>query len=52
MTADIIDKTSNGVKGKEFFICGPQGMMKALRKQLREKGVANRSIHTEEFAMS
>jgi predicted ferric reductase len=52
MTADIIEKTSNGVKGKEFFICGPPGMMKALRKQLREKGLPNRTIHTEEFAMS
>jgi predicted ferric reductase len=36
----------------EFFICGPPGMMVALRKQLRAVGVKNSTIHTEEFSMS
>lgn len=37
---------------KEIFICGPPPMMKSLRKQLRQAGVKNKQIHSEEFAMS
>jgi predicted ferric reductase len=52
LTADFIEKTSGGVTGKEIFICGPPGMMSALRSQFRHKQIPNTSIHTEEFAMS
>lgn len=52
LTADIIDKKSNGLTGKDFYVCGPPVMMKSMRKQLVSKGVANWQIHSEEFSMS
>jgi predicted ferric reductase len=51
LTADYIEKQSEGLAGKDIFICGPPGMMKAMRTQLRAKGIPNRMIHSEEFAM-
>lgn len=52
LTADVIAEHSNGLKDKEIFICGPPPMMKALRKQLKQKGVMGSMVHSEEFAMS
>ena len=52
LTATIISEKSKGLNDKDFFICGPPVMMKALRKQLRDKGVLNYKIHSEEFSMS
>ena len=52
ITADFVSKTSNGLKGKEIFICGPPGMMKAMRQQMKVLGVSNANIHSEEFSMS
>ncbi len=52
LNADFIEKNSSGTKGKDFYICGPPGMMKSLREQLRQKHVPGTSIHSEEFAMS
>ncbi len=49
LTADWIIEHCGGVEGKEIFICGPPGMMRALRQQLRAKGVHKYNIHTEEF---
>ncbi len=52
LNADFIEKTSQGLQSKEIFICGPPPMMKALKKQLKDKQVLSSVIHTEEFAMS
>lgn len=52
LTAAKIKEMCGGLDGKEIFICGPPPMMKALRAQLRELGVPNRKIHSEEFAMT
>jgi predicted ferric reductase len=53
LTAEVIQKTSGQFDNQTvFLICGPPPMMKALRRQLRELGVANKAIHTEEFSLS
>lgn len=52
LNADYIEQISGSVKGKDIFICGPDGMMKSLRQQFKDKGVPGTHIHTEEFAMS
>jgi ferredoxin-NADP reductase len=51
LTATKIKDMCDGVEGKEIFLCGPPPMMKALRTQLRELGVPNHRIHSEEFSM-
>lgn len=52
ISADYIAETCGGLQGKEIFLCGPPPMMKALKKQLRAKGVKSINIHSEEFSMS
>ncbi len=52
LTGEKIKEMCGGLDGKEIFICGPPPMMKALRAQLRELGVPDRKIHSEEFAMT
>lgn len=52
LTADIIESKSGSLVGKEIFICGPPPMMKALKSQLRKKGIPPSVIHSEEFAMT
>jgi len=44
-----IDKITKGISQKDFFLCGPPGMMKALRAQLLANGIPNKDIHSEEF---
>ncbi len=51
LTSDIILAKTKDTSQTTYMICGPGAMMKALRSQLREAGVANRSIHTEEFSL-
>lgn len=52
LDAATIAKIVPDVKSRHIFICGPPPMMKSLRKQLREIGVKNSNIHTEEFTLS
>jgi predicted ferric reductase len=52
LSATYINEKAGGVAGKEIFLCGPPPMMKALRAQLKEMGVPNSKIHSEEFSMS
>ncbi len=52
LSGKYINETSGGVSGKDFLLCGPPPMMKAIRKQLRDLGVPNSRIHSEEFSMS
>ncbi len=53
LTAQYIEThIEGGFSGKEIFLCGPPAMMKAMRGQIRDKGIPNRKIHSEEFVMS
>ncbi|MCA9323755.1 ferric reductase-like transmembrane domain-containing protein [Candidatus Saccharibacteria bacterium] len=53
LTADFVEsQVDGGFAGKELFLCGPPPMMKSMRAQIRGKGIPNRKIHSEEFAMS
>lgn len=52
LSADAIVKESQGVLGKEIFLCGPPPMMKALRDQFAKWKVPVARIHSEEFALS
>jgi predicted ferric reductase len=49
LTADIVEKRAGGLTGKKIFICGPEGMMNALKNQFLAKGVPNESIIFEQF---
>lgn len=51
ITAEYVSKNSKVFKSSTFFICGPSGFMKDLRKQLVELGIRNSKIHTEEFSL-
>lgn len=52
LSAEAIIKESVGVLGKEIFICGPPGMMKALKGQFAKWKVPVSRVHSEEFTMS
>lgn len=51
LTGQQIVQTSGSIAQKDIFICGPGGMMHALKKQLRACGAHSSQIHTEEFDM-
>lgn len=51
ISAQLVEKNSGNLKGKEIFLCGPPVMMKSLRAQFRKLGVPNRVIHSEEFTI-
>lgn len=52
LDVDYIAEQSDGLEGKDFYLCGPPPMMQSMKKQLRDRGVPATSIHSEEFAMS
>jgi len=52
LNAEAIVNESNGVLGKEIFLCGPPGMMKAMKAQFGKWKVPVANIHSEEFSMS
>jgi predicted ferric reductase len=52
LSAEAIIKESGGVLGKEIFICGPPGMMKALKDQFGKWKVPVARVHSEEFSMN
>lgn len=49
ISAEAIKNTSGDFSGKDFLLCGPPGMMTALRKQFVSLGVKSKNIHSEEF---
>jgi predicted ferric reductase len=51
LTADGIEKESEGIFGKDMYVCGPPKMMGSLIEQFKKKGVPNRNIHAEEFKL-
>jgi len=52
LSADAIASESQGVLGKEVFLCGPPGMMAALKSQFAKWKVPVANIHSEEFSMN
>ncbi|MBI2415411.1 MAG: ferric reductase-like transmembrane domain-containing protein [Candidatus Kerfeldbacteria bacterium] len=42
---------SNNLIDKDYFVCGPPPMMRAIKQQLLTAGVAKHQIHTEEFSL-
>lgn len=51
ISADVLKKELKSLNQTDFYICGPPGMMKALRTQLVDAGVPTACIHTEEFSL-
>lgn len=49
ISASTITKISGEVADKDFFFCGPPVMTDALTAQLKELGVTDEQIHTEDF---
>ncbi len=52
LSADAVAKESGGVLGKEIFICGPPGMMHALKEQFAKWKVPVSRVHSEEFSIN
>ncbi|GDX62654.1 membrane protein [Candidatus Saccharibacteria bacterium] len=52
LSADIIFEKSKNLEDANFMICGPSAMMKAIKRQLKQKRVKNKNINTEEFNLS
>ncbi|MDQ3877665.1 MAG: ferric reductase-like transmembrane domain-containing protein, partial [Actinomycetota bacterium] len=50
VTAELIGETTADLADREILICGPPGMIDALRDQLRARGIGARRIHFERFA--
>lgn len=46
---ELLHKFTNDDYTKEFFICGPSGMMKSVENALDDHGVAKENIHLEYF---
>jgi predicted ferric reductase len=49
ISAEIIEKTSQGLNGKDILMCAPPAMINSLKKQFADKGVPAYHIHSEEF---
>ncbi len=48
LVKDFISKGNTGLT-KEYFMCGPAGMMETVETTLMESGVTDRNIHKESF---
>ncbi|QQR51381.1 hypothetical protein IPF89_00890 [Candidatus Saccharibacteria bacterium] len=49
---DYVEKEFLGtIEGRDAYLCGPPSMMRALKRQLQNRGVPRTSIHSEEFSM-
>ncbi len=51
ITASAINKISEGLDGKDIYVCGPQQMMNMIRNQFIALKVPKNKIHIENFAM-
>lgn len=52
INAEFIEKISGSLAGKEIFMCGPPGMITALRESFIKKGVYGRRVHSELFNLT
>lgn len=51
LTAEKIKNRSGYLSGKDIFLCGPPAMMKVLKKQFMDLGIAKNNIYSEEFSL-
>lgn len=49
ITKELIKKYSPEVENSTFYICGPEGMKKSVINELKEIGIKNTDIITEDF---
>jgi len=49
ITAELIEKLSNGIQDKSFFICGPQAMYTFLDKEIEKLSIPHRLVRKELF---
>ena len=49
---DIASLFKNAPPGAEFYVCGPQGLMDAVKAQAELLGIAQERIHSERFSAS
>ena len=52
LTGDVIEQGTPDLKRREIMICGPPGMIDALRSQLYAKGVPRSHVHFEKFGFA
>lgn len=50
LNGEIISKLSEGLDGKDIFLCGPPIFMKSLREQFVKMGIKEERIHWENFS--
>ena len=51
ITAELLQKNLGELNNYDFMICGPPGMMSAIKSQLESSGVPETQIHIEAFSM-
>jgi predicted ferric reductase len=51
LSMDVIEKMSEGVQGKDIYVCGPPPMMHSILAQCAVKKVPPELIHSEEFKL-
>jgi ferredoxin-NADP reductase len=49
--AEVLKRYVVNFQDKQFFICGPPPLMRAVKRTLRELGVPKNRIHSERFAL-
>lgn len=49
INAEIISKQSNGLAGKDIFLCGPSAFISGLKNQFLKLNINKKNIHWEEF---
>ena len=52
LTAEYIKKKSGDLNNAEILVCGPTGMMQAMKDQFKQAGVKKWNIHSEEFSIT
>lgn len=50
LTAADVNGVARGLSGQDILLCGPPTMVRSLHQQLRQRGVADHRIHSEEFS--
>ncbi|MGD8373911.1 MAG: ferredoxin reductase family protein [Candidatus Woesebacteria bacterium] len=49
-SSDILLRYINNPSNAQFYICGPKGMMDSATQQIKNCGVSEKNIHTEDFS--
>jgi ferredoxin-NADP reductase len=52
LTATHLDEIVPDIRERDVFLCGPPGMVGAIRRTLRDAQVPRQNIHLEEFAFA